>query len=116
MFLLFTRVVIPHVKVSLLCSSFSITDAALHDVSQHGASTGRSLKELFSFFFFPKFFFGGKKKKETKNPGVLLTKKCGEGTSATVREGFSLLHFKLRYIQQLPQVQISDVFDVQTLR
>lgn len=60
MFLLLSCVVIRHVKVSLLCSYFNVTDAVLHDMSQHGASTGKSLKELFSFFFFQR----GKKEKE----------------------------------------------------
>lgn len=63
---------IRHVKVSLLCSYFNVTDAVLHDMSQHGASTGKSLKELFSFFFSK----GGKKKKKKKKTPLCVSLKC----------------------------------------
>lgn len=62
---------IRHVKVSLLCSYFNVTDAVLHYMSQHGASTGKSLKELFSIFFFQR-----EKKNNKKKPISGFFKSC----------------------------------------
>lgn len=119
MFPLFGCVVIRHVKVSLLCSYFNIADAVLHDMSQHGASTGKILKE--PFFFSP---FG--KKENNKKPTVLFTAMWNENLLCrfceqtvyfvTVMKWLSIFSFKLKYTHRLANVQILNLFYIQILR
>lgn len=73
---------IRHVKVSLLCSYFNVTDAVLHYMSQHGASTGKSLKELFSIFFFPNGKENNKKKNISRFFESCISLKCAARESA----------------------------------